>query len=187
MSSGYKNLAAAQAATGLIDQRLYYLIGNTTRGDAGAGWYVFDAESTDAADADTIVVTSGGRLIRASSSNLATQLADALAASQAGPAATSVAGLLSAISADVGSAAFTAARVAVATTSGQIVAARSNRVAVTIMNPVDAVGSVAVGPSVATLANNYNLVPGQSITLPTTAAVYAIAAVAGSVDVLETY
>lgn len=86
-----------------------------------------------------------------------------------------------------GSAAIATAQVTVGTGSTQIVAARSGRLAVTIENL--GTGAFYVGVTGLTVANGY-LVPGvlgATVTIPTQAAVFGIAAVAQAVSVLETF
>lgn len=88
---------------------------------------------------------------------------------------------------DKGSASIATSQVTVGTGSTQIVPARSGRRAVTIEN--NGTGAFYVGVSGLTVANGY-LVPGvlgASVTIPTQAAVFGIAAVAQSVSVLETF
>jgi len=86
-----------------------------------------------------------------------------------------------------GSATIATSQVTVGTTSTQIVAARTGRMSVTITN--NGTNAFYVGITGLTTANGY-LVPGvlgASVTIPTQAAVFGIAAVAQSVSVLETF
>jgi hypothetical protein len=88
---------------------------------------------------------------------------------------------------DKGSAALATSQVTVGTGATQIVPARSGRRAVTIQN--NGTGAFYVGVTGLTVANGY-LVPGvvgASVTIPTQAAVFGIAAVAQAVSVLETF
>lgn len=88
---------------------------------------------------------------------------------------------------DYGSASIATSQVTVGVASTQIVPARSGRMAVTIENL--GTGAFYVGVTGLTTANGY-LVPGvvgASVTIPTQAAVFGIAAVAQAVSVLETF
>lgn len=88
---------------------------------------------------------------------------------------------------DYGSASLATSQPTVGTTNTQIVAARSGRTAVTIQNL--GTGAFYVGITGVTVANGY-LVPGvvgATVTIPTQAAVFGIAAVAQQVAVLETF
>lgn len=88
---------------------------------------------------------------------------------------------------DYGSATIATSQVTVGTSSTQIVAARSGRMAVTITN--NGTGAFYVGVTGLTTANGYFVpgVAGASVTIPTQAAVFGIAAVAQAVSVLETF
>lgn len=88
---------------------------------------------------------------------------------------------------DRGSASFATAQVTVGTTNTQIAAARTGRRAITIENL--GTGAFYVGVTGVTVANGY-LVPGvlgATVTIPTQAAVFGIAAAAQAVSVLETF
>lgn len=88
---------------------------------------------------------------------------------------------------DYGSAAIATSQVTVGTGNTQIVAARSGRMAVTIENL--GTGAFYVGATGVTTGTGY-LVPGvlgASVTIPTQAAVFGIAAVAQAASVLETF
>lgn len=89
--------------------------------------------------------------------------------------------------ASYGAASIATAQVTVGTTNTQIVAARAGRMAVTIENL--GTGAFYVGVTGVTVGNGY-LVPGvlgATVTIPTQAAVFGIAAVAQAVSVLETF
>lgn len=88
---------------------------------------------------------------------------------------------------DYGSASFATSQVAVGTSSTQIVAARSGRLAVTIT--MLGAGDLYLGVSGVTVANGTLLLgtKGSSVTLPTQAAVFGVGAAGQSVSVLETF
>lgn len=89
--------------------------------------------------------------------------------------------------ASYGAAAIATSQITVGTTNTQIVAARAGRMSVTIENL--GTGAFYVGVTGVTVANGY-LVPGvlgATVTIPTQAAVFGIAAVAQAVSVLETF
>lgn len=88
---------------------------------------------------------------------------------------------------DYGSASIATSQVSVGTSSTQIVAARSGRLAVTIT--MLGAADVFVGVTGVTASNGALLLgtKGSSITIPTQAAVFGIAGSAQSVSVLETF
>lgn len=88
---------------------------------------------------------------------------------------------------DYGSASIATSQVSVGTSSTQIVAARSGRLAVTIT--MLGAGDLYLGVAGVTVANGTLLLgtKGSSVTLPTQAAVFGIGAAGQSVSVLETF
>jgi len=88
---------------------------------------------------------------------------------------------------DYGSATIAAGQVSAGTTSTQIVAARSGRMAVTIVN--GGTNDVFIGVTGVTITTGVLLpgTKGASVTIPTQAAVFGVAAVAQTVSFIETF
>ena len=80
---------------------------------------------------------------------------------------------------ETGSELFVVGRFTATTTSAQAVAARANRKYVTVQSLITNTDTVDIGPSGVSAGSGFPLLPGDSIDLPTTAAIHADA-VSGS-------
>lgn len=89
--------------------------------------------------------------------------------------------------AESGAANFAATQVSVAATATQIVASNATRRAVLITNPSSSV-TVYIGGAAVTTSTGQELLPGNSLSLPVTSAVYGIVATSTqTVSAVEVY